>query len=252
MKKIKLKKKRKIDKISLLSIVIILIILSIYFALIYINNKISPVLINYAEMEAEKLSNLIINRAITKQITNNIDINKLFTTIQNKSGEIQTIDFNPTIVNKVLSMTTNLVQLNLKAIEQGNINLIELPDEILVEYDKEKLKKGIIYEIPLGYVTGNAFLSNLGPRVPVKLSLIGSVISNINTKIKQYGINNALIEVYVHIEVTQQVNIPFMSKRSLVKTDIPVALKVIQGKVPEYYQGGGMEKNSSIFALPIE
>lgn len=252
MRRIKLKKRRQFDKINTIIVVIILLFLSIIIVLGYINSKLSPLLLDFAELETSKLANLIINRAVTKQIANGIEIDKLFSTIQNKEGEIQTIDFNPTIVNKVLNMTTNAVHTSLKAVEQGNIDMIEVPDDILVEYDKKKLKKGIVFEIPLGSVSGNAFLSNLGPRVPVKLNLIGSVASNINTKINQYGINNAMIEVYVKIEVTEKINLPLASKSVTVSSDIPIAMKIVQGKIPEYYNNSGLNANSPIFTLPIQ
>ncbi len=252
MGKLRLKKKRKIKKVSFLIWLLGLSFLIIILIFSWLNKKVSPVLLNFAEVETVKLSNLIINRAITKQVASEININQLFNIIQNNEGEIQTIDFDPIVVNKVLSATTNLVQLYLKALEQGNVDLVEIPEDVLIEYDKEKLRKGIIYEIPIGAVFKNAFLSNLGPRIPVKLNLIGNVISNVNTKVNQYGINNALIEVYIQIEVTEQVNLPLMSKKVTVATDIPVALKVVQGKVPTYYQGSGIDKNSSILALPIQ
>ncbi len=252
MKKIKLRKKRKFDKLNTIIIVIILLLLSIIMLLGYINSKLSPLLFDFAELQTEKLANLIINRAVNKQVANGIDINKLFSTIQNNNGEIQTIDFNPTIVNKVLNITTNAVYIGLKSVEQGNIDLIEMPDDIIVEYDKNKLKKGIIFEIPLGAVSGNAFLSNLGPRIPVKLNLVGSVTSNINTRINQYGINNALVEVFVRIEVTEKINLPLSTKNMTVISDIPIAMKIIQGKIPEYYNNNGLNQNSPIFTLPIQ
>jgi sporulation protein YunB len=253
MRRIKIKKRRKIDKISTLVVVIILLFLSIVIFLGYINTKLSPILLDFAELETAKLANLIINRAVTKQIANGIDIDKLFSMIQNKDGEIQTIDFNPTIVNKVLNMTTNAVHTSLKAVEQGNIDMIEVPDDIIIEYDKKKLKKGIVFDIPLGAVSGNAFLSNLGPRIPVKLNLIGSVASNIKTNISQYGINNALIEVYVKIEVTEKINLPLASKDVTVSSDIPIAMKIVQGKIPSYYNANnGLNQNSPIFTLPAE
>ncbi|MDD2489731.1 MAG: sporulation protein YunB [Bacilli bacterium] len=252
MKKIRLKKQRPHKKINFLVLVVVFIFVFIVLLLNYINNKVSPILLNFAEIETTKLANLIINRAINRQVANAINMEEMFVVIKNDDGEIQTIDFNPAIVNKILSTTTNTIQIYLKAIEQGNIDLIELPEEILIEYDKEKLKKGIIYEIPFGAATGNIFLSNLGPKIPVRMGLIGSVVSNINTKLNQYGINNVLVEVNIKIEVAEQVNLPFMSKRVNIRTDVPLALKVIQGKIPLYYQGTGIEKNSSILALPIE
>ena len=252
MRRIKLRKRKKFDKINTIIIVIIFLFLSIIMALGYLNHKLSPLLLDFADLETANLANLIINRAVTKQVANGIDIDKLFSTIQNSAGEIQTIDFNPTIVNKVLNMTTNAVYTSLKAVEQGNIDMIELPDDILVEYDKKKLKKGIVFEIPLGAVSGNAFLSNLGPKIPVKLNLIGSVASNINTKISQYGINNALIEVYVKIEVTEKINLPLSSKNVTVSSDIPIAMKIVQGKIPSYYNASGLNQNSAVFTLPVQ
>jgi sporulation protein YunB len=226
--------------------------MSIIIGLIYINKKVSPILLNYAEVEIKKLSGIVINNAVTKQLETGINIDKLFSVIQNKEGEIQTVDFNPTVVNSMLSTITTVVQTNLKAIEEGKLDSIGLGNDVVTELDKKKLKKGIIYEIPMGSVTGNAFLSNLGPKIPVKLNVIGSAISNIKTKISSYGINNALLEVFVHIEVTEQINIPFMAKKVVVSSNIPIALKLIEGKVPSYYNNSGLTKDSNIFSIPIE
>ena len=78
------------------------------------------------------------------------------------------------------------------------------------EYDYNLLKKGIIYEIPMGLVSSNVFLSNLGPKVPLKLFLVGDVTSNITSKVTEYGINNALLEIGVNVEVTTKINLPFI------------------------------------------
>lgn len=228
----------------LLCVIITIIVLKI------ISIRVSPILMNYAELETKKLSSIVINRAVNKQLANGMNIDEMFNIIKNDNGEIATIDFNPAIVNKVLNTTTNVVLINLKAIEEGNIDFIELPD-ILISNDKDKLKNGIIYEIPLGTITNSSFLSNLGPKIPIKLNIIGSVESNVKTNIKEYGINNALVEIYIRISVTEQINVPFISKRVTVTSDIPVALKVIQGSVPKYY-GGTLRKQSNIFSIPIE
>ena len=184
----------------LLCVIITIIVLKI------ISIRVSPILMNYAELETKKLSSIVINRAVNKQLANGMNIDEMFNIIKNDNGEIATIDFNPAIVNKVLNTTTNVVLINLKAIEEGNIDFIELPD-ILISNDKDKLKNGIIYEIPLGTITNSGFLSNLGPKIPIKLNIIGSVESNVKTNIKEYGINNALVEIYIRISVTEQINV---------------------------------------------
>ena len=253
MKKIRLKKKHvlKFNKTNTLLWVLFTIVIAVFLAFNFINNRVSPILFNYAELQARKLASIIINRAVSKQLTEGLDMDELFIITKDSSGEIKAIDFNPIIVNKALTLITNSVQLNLKYIEEGKIDLLELPSDILIDYDASKLKKGIIYEIPSGIVFQNALLNNIGPKIPVKFSLIGDITSNVVTKVTNYGINNAMIEVRIKISVHEQVILPLTSKRILVENEIPVSLKLIQGTVPNYYFNG-IDKNSNALSIPIE
>ena len=112
-------------------ITLILIIVLSLMSLNFLNKKVSPVLFSYAQSETKRLSTIIINKAINKQLANGIDLEKLFQIVKNTDGEIQTIDFNPLVVNKILNTTTNVVLVNLKAVEEGNINFVELPDILI-------------------------------------------------------------------------------------------------------------------------
>ena len=58
----------------------------------------------------------------------------------------------------------------------------------------------------------------MGPKVPVKLSIIGDIVSTINTKVTNYGINNAIIEVSVLVEVEELVILPITTKKIKVET----------------------------------
>ncbi len=233
---IKLKLKRKIKTINKLIIIIISLCVMIFLTFNYINKKVSPVLMEYAKSYITKITNLIINKAISKQISEELVVNDLFIINKDDSGVIRTIDFNPTLVNKTLTIITNNIQLNLKYLEEGKINLIELPDNVEVKLDNND--KGIIYEIPTGVIFNNSLLTNLGPKIPVKLEIIGDIVSTINTKVTNYGINNALIEVNVLVSVEEMVLLPMTSKKIKVETSVPVAIKLIQGTVPNYYFNG--------------
>ena len=81
--------------------------------------------------------------------------------------------------------------------------------------------------------------------------MAGSVATNVKTKITNYGINNAMLEVFIEVEVDEQIILPFISKTMTLKQEVPVAIKVIQGTVPEYY-GGSMCDRSSLLSIPIE
>lgn len=215
-----------------------------------LNKKVTPILMTYAKEETYKLATIIINDAISKKVVNELTLDNLFLITKDDNGEIVSIDFNSIIVNKVLTTTTSAVIQNLKYIEQGRITELDLSDNIIVEYDEKLLKKGIFYEIPLGVVFENSFLSNLGPKIPVKMNLIGSIISGVETKVTNYGINNALVEVYIHLQASIQVVLPLISDRIKVETDIPVAIKLIRGKIPEYYANGNL--SSPLLSIPVE
>jgi len=247
--KLKYKKKKKCNYFTIFTFIILLGLILSYFLIKYISNKATPVFLSYAESETRKITTLIINKAVGRQISNDIDTEELFDIIKNEQGEIVLITFNSKNVTKVLNSITNLVQYNLKAVEEGNVDLIDLPENSLDNYDINLLKKGIIYEIPLGVVTNSSFLGNLGPKVPVRLSLIGDVVTGISTNVVEYGINNAMLEVNVDVEVTTRINLPFVTDEMTVKNSIPIAMKVIQGKIPNFYYDG-FRSDSNILQTP--
>lgn len=236
-------------KRNFIILIIIGIILGIISVFHYINKKVTPLFLDLAESETEKLATLIINDAVGKQVSEGLKTDTLFDINKDASGSITSIDFNSATVNKLLTTITTSVELNLKYLEEGRVDLLNLPDSILVSYDEKDLKKGIIYKIPSGSIFNNTILSNIGPKIPVKLNLVGIITSNINTKTTNYGINNALIEVYVDLNVTLEVILPYTKRKTSVETSIPVALKMIQGSVPNFYSGNS---SSPSISIPIE
>lgn len=231
-------------------LVFILFILALIIIFNYINTKVSPVISDYAKMEAKNISTYIINKAISSNIQNIINTDDLFLISKNSNNEINTIDFNPVIVNKALTEITKVIHSYLHDLEEGKVESLDLPESSYYS-DFQKRNKGVLFEIPSGVVFENSLLSNLGPKIPVKLSFVGDIISNINTKVTNYGINNALIEINLNIKVTEKVILPISIDEIEVELSIPIAIKLVQGNVPSYYLNGLMG-NSSVLTVPIE
>ncbi len=250
MRRIKKKIKIRLKKSSVVILLICGVLIGLFLAFDYVNKMFLPMLVSYAEIEASKLSSIIINNAVGKYVTDNIDIDEFFIITRDNNGDIKTMDFNPLTVNKILTDVTNNIQINLKYIEQGRVDLLTISTDSLIDYDIDKLKEGIIYEIPSGIVTGNSLLSNIGPKIPIRFSLIGNISSYVATKVTNYGINNALIEINIVLELTEQLILPFGSDKMVFETSIPVGLKMIQGSVPDYYMNG-MDTNSPLLTVPI-
>lgn len=234
-----LKRKRK-KKSKIINTIIIIFIFLILFIIIFINyysNKSKKVLMAYAESETRKLTILVINKAITKQMSDSW-ANDIFDVVYNDKGEIILIDFNSQNTSKILSTMTSLIELNLRAIEEGKIDMLELPNNSLEAYDMDLLDKGIITYIPFGIATGSSLLYNLGPKIPVKLSLLGDVVTGFSTDVTEYGINNALIKLMIDVKVDTRIILPIISKEITINASIPIAMKVVQGKIPDYYMNG--------------
>jgi len=221
-----------------LFVTILLICISTYFVIDFIGGVFGNKLMDYAELEVGRIARYVVNYAVTTENIKELDFNELFIVEKNKNDEIQTVDFDPVVVNTILNAITETVIKHFKAIEEGNLEIIDLSESFLINTSIDKLKQGIIAEIPMGVVTGNTLLSNLGPKLPVKLSIAGEVESQIGTEVEYYGINNALITVYVNIAVSQRVYMPVATGRVVISQKIPIAIKMMQGVVPDCYFGG--------------
>lgn len=251
MKRIRLKKRKKHYKLNLFFIVFILIIISSFLVLSRISKKITPIISSLAEIKINKYSTSVINKAVSQVLEEKINVDQLFENVTSNDGTIEMIDFNPIVVNQVLSIATTVVLNNLMLLENGDLASVGIDGAELSDEEKIHLKKGIVAFVPIGSATNITLLSNLGPKIPVRLHYTGDVNSNITTKITPYGINNALIEIAVHLEVTAQVILPFSSSVKVLENDIPIAIKMIQGKIPSFYSGSIL-KNSDTFTLPAE
>lgn len=233
MMKLKPYKKKKISTyLSMLLFIIILSIACSFFLISYFGKQTKKVLLPIAIADTRKVITLIINSAVTRQIANDINTDSLFELEKDNKGEIKMINYNSQKVTMVLNEITDNIQYSLRQIEAGNIDVF---NDMINDYDTNLLKEGIIAEIPFGVIFDNPLLNNLFPKIKLKLNIIGDVTSNIETEIKPYGINNALIEIRIHLEVSSQINLPFVSERVTIPNTIPISMKVIQGTIPEAY-----------------
>ncbi len=225
------------------NIFIITIFVSIFFTILTINfisKRSIPVLMEYATSEIKNASIGIINSTISNELEK-FD-NSLINITKNNQNDIQMIDFNSKVVNNILTNLTKEILTELKEIEHGKKKL---------SFSNFYISNESVYEIPLGRTSNNVFIANLGPKIPIKINVIGDVYSNIKTNIKEYGINNALVEIIVKVTVTERVLMPFVSKEIKISVDVPVSIQLIQGNIPKYY-GSGISRNSNILSIPVE
>ena len=131
-----------------------------------------------------------------------------------------------------------LILKNIKEVEHGNLAVLESLEEIEIDYEETNEMEGIAFSIPLGQATNNAILGSLGPKIPIRFTAIGDVQSDVKTKVTEYGINNAHIEVYIALEVNIEIIIPICNRVTTVKRNIPIGMGIFPGDVPQFYNNG--------------
>ena len=207
-------KKKPIIKKILLTIVIILV-LSFNF-LSFIGNKITPKVTSLAKVS---LNHHIKNIASNfKEYTyNNKDI--LIPTYNNKN-EVTSLTYDMKVVYEIAGAFTSNIKSSLKE-KNNNIPFI-------TETNNNK----ILFMIPIGALYNQALFTSMGPKIPVQIYFVDNVFTEIKTKVTDYGINNALIEIYLSINLTYEIVSPFVREQVTLNYNLPIDQKIITGVVP--------------------
>jgi len=200
---------------------------------------------DYAESQTVQIASLVINRAILE--TKVDDINHVIT----KDTETSLTNFDTEKIYKKLGETTQLILHNIKMAEDGDLEELQSMADVEIDVEETKEEKGIVYYVPLGQATKNALLGNLGPKIPVRFNAIGHMESDIETEFEEVGINNIYIKVLIKLKVSVQIIIPFATKVAKLEQKIPIALGILEGEVPQFYNSGG-EGGAPSIELPVE
>lgn len=199
----------------------------------HVNNK----LIEVAEQKINKIYRYYLSKDISYDLLKKVTLEDLLIINKNANGEILTVDFDLEKSYKAIDEITDVLITNINNLEQGKVNF---NDKNIIPSSK-----GLILKFPLFLASDYALLSNLGPDVYLQVNFIGTVLTNIKTKVTNYGMNNALIEIYATIEISEELITPVTKNIQKIDYDILLASKVINGRVPEFY-GGTLTTDSKI------
>ncbi|MER2089868.1 MAG: sporulation protein YunB [Sporosarcina sp.] len=236
------KKKRK-----LLPFLIPTIVIAVFLFFYFVNARLTPIYIQYAEVQTEKIASHVINKAINSRVANVLDVNEIIVDVPNESEGGAAWKFNTEIINRVLSETQGLVESHLQQAEEGNLEM--LPSDNGIEFDPQAMEShgGIVFFVPVGQAANIPLLGNLGPKIPIRFHVIGEVSATVDTEIRPFGINSAYVEVNILLTVNVQIIMPLATEKSVVKQKIPVAIGLIQGTVPQInYSGSGDQPNLQV------
>ncbi len=203
------------------------LIFILFFIIAYLfSNRITPRIEDIASKETHQFIQILINHT---SFTQNIDSHKLY------KKENNSISFQMNYINDIASDYVNNLEETLLRLEEGTYQKKEKSP-----YNKKLLKinkqKGIIAQIPIGALTNNIFLQNIGPSFSIKYKTLSLTSSNIDKKIKNYGINHLAISIDLNITIVLQVIVPLYHEHFKENYTIPLVYEIIEGEIPSWYQ----------------
>ncbi len=234
-----------IKKIFLLIVSLLLSFIIAFSFVINFKNKNKDKLKKYSISETKHFISNLVKEIVDSE---NIYSNNIFKISRNGNNEIEIIDFDTIEVNKVLERITKKIEISLKRLENAKIKSIKYFPEFN-GHNFIKLKKGVLFELNDDFY--NDSLIGIDTKIPIKLSFVGNVYTYISTNIKNYGYNSAYLEVNINVEIKESIKLPMQEFKYKIVNTYPIALKIIQGTIPNYY-GDKFSSNSSSYSLPIK
>ncbi|MBQ8845274.1 MAG: sporulation protein YunB [Clostridia bacterium] len=208
------KKKKIRAKVCFVSFIIFVITIILYICFI-----VNPMIIRLNKSVIMSKSTHAISEAVYSIMEEqNILYDDLVKTTYGQDGQINLISVDGLKANKLARLLSSRAQSSLEII--GN--------------------KGI--QVSLGMFTGLAFLYNVGPKVTLKLTPIGIVTTDMYSEFTSIGINQTSHKVYITIEASLEVILPFSTRTIDSTTNVLLTESVIVGKVPNVYLDSGVNK----------
>ena len=149
--------------------------------------------------------------------------------------EEQTIQYNTLEVNRFRDVLNEQVQKEFLKLENGNFSSYSLATQAFLKKKYPYFQQGYLCEIGLNSLRGSFLFGNLGPAIPIKLSFVGFISSDIEIISREYGINNTTIEVDNIAKVSILITMPVSTRIHVSKVKNVLSFEIINGAVPNYY-----------------
>ncbi len=220
--------------------IILIIIITIFFItsclLSFLGKKSSINMFYISRNLINTVTTNTVNNYIKMDILKKYNINDLIT-INYQDKKIVNVDYNLESAYEILI-----------EIKKSIIKNISTSIDDYYNYEYVINNNKVIIEMPFYNYTDNVLIANLGPKIKIGLSMVRIIDGSIKTKIKTYGINSLIVELYINFTVTSTIVVPYAKEDNTSNSyDILISSKVIQGEIPNFYNGH-LEQESKIIS----
>lgn len=212
------KKQRNASKVT--KIVVILII-AISVATIGING-IQPIIEENCKSIARSVATKVSNIKVT-EVMAKYEYDDILEISKDQNGNITRVGTNIFTINKIIS---------------------DIPVYIQEELEREENSK---FKIPLGSFLGSKLFSGMGPKVNIKIQMVGDIQTDLRSEFSTAGINQTLHRIYLEIKCNVVILTPFKTIQEEISNQVLIAEGVIVGEIPNtYYNLDGITKDNAI------
>ncbi len=137
---------------------------------------------------------------------------------------------------------------NIKLISANTITINKIISDIplLIQNELEKVENSKFY-IRLGTFTGSRILAGRGPKVEIKMSVIGDIETDLKSEFKEAGINQTLHRIYLEVKCNVSILTPVNSITEVITNQVLLAEGVIVGNIPDtYYNLKGLTSDNVV------
>lgn len=197
-----------------LKLLIVFVIAIVVYELII--SYIEPVFESLCEDEVKSIATIISNQESTKAM-NKYQYEELYTIEKDGAGNVVIIKSNVVPINNMISDLTEAIQNRFNEMENTQI------------------------DIPVGNLLGTYYFSGIGPSIPAKVRLSGSLDTEVKSEFIAKGINQTLHRIYVNFECYVKIVTPIKNFQKKITNQVIIAEHVIVGNIPDsYYNLEGM------------
>lgn len=203
------------------------------FFLTIIDKRLSDVLNGYIDSEVYKVSYYTVNKIVQKIEYENPSDYLIIS--RDLSGNIEKISYDTVKINKLKNDILSLTQQECINVEKGDIDNNYFLQQVSGRKRYPYIRKGYLCEVNFSSIRNSVLFGNLGPSIPIKLSFLGYNSVDVDIDIKEYGINNVMVQISVKISLNCLITMPISSKLHNIVVNEPISVELINGSVPSYY-----------------
>ena len=204
-------RKYKQKKLSI-RIKIIIIVAFVSIIAVLLDRQMRPLIKSVVFSQAQTVSTNVINQVVADELSRlDIDYSDIVDIQKDDDGKILAVSTDMKKVNSLKSLMTLSIQ------------------EKISTMDMQKTK------IPFGTFTGTEIFNGRGPKIPIDVTMSGSVIMDFKSEFVSAGINQTKHRLYLDVSSEVLAFIPGYPVNTVVKTSILIAETIIVGEVPAVF-----------------